>query len=468
MQNQFSLDSLSNSVGSQYRNNEKNRISLILSVRVNQDYTQIVIGTNFGFRVYDPKSFEQQIIKEEQDFELSSGVRIAVPYYSSNIFGLVPLAYSENLKMGNVYLYDDEEKKITNTFTTNSNHEITGCEFFKKKILTTTFDSIEIFCLTSKEPMLFLKTCANVIRNFSSCFIDSTQDTHLAFKSPKQNQIVIYSVSKSLEYTIEGLTNGGQIGNIKLSKSGKLIAISTLSGDYIEVKNTKDGKTRDLFYRGYNPATIHSMVFSPNDQYYAVLSSSNDEERKLRVFKISKEVPLNQSKGLFGFFERGVSSLINLNYQKHFAMINIKRQSDTYQFSDADFRNQDIIHFIEHKITIKNTVQSYENELKLIMDDKSAYNVSFDSKNGGVCEIINSKTNWFFKSENFMNQTQAQSDVLNDLEDKNDVITEEENYQDFSPSISFKKHVLTEVDSEAKQTTAEENNVEEDDDWVYI
>ena len=81
--------------------------SEVLSLSFNQDSSKLIIGHNYGFRVYETDSLELLI-----DRQLDGGVSIAEMCGSSNLFalrggGLEPLAPATQ-----VVLWDEELEKI--------------------------------------------------------------------------------------------------------------------------------------------------------------------------------------------------------------------------------------------------------------------------------------------------------------------------------------------------------------------
>ena len=134
------------------------------------------------------------------------------------------------------------------------------------------------------------------------------------------------------------------------------------------------------------------------------------------------------------------------------------------------------MHFIEQKVTVKNKIQSYENQVRLTMDDRSSYHISFDINKGEKCQIDSSETNWFDRHSCILENSELGESILyqaekascksdhkdSDLYDSdiptNHVLIDKNHSQDGTnqdTSISDKKSILP-------------IEIKEQDDWYYI
>jgi tricorn protease-like protein len=196
------------------------------------------VGTNFGFRVYSTDgNFELTILSEDQDFILCSGVRIAVPYFSTNVFGLVSLLDSNEIRTSNVLIYDQEEKKTTKTFNLTSDQNIADIFFLTRKILLCGYDSIEIFDLSNSQLLTYLKTGGDIADSLAYCI--QTEEPKIAFRHANKKDVALYNIDRGLETKIE--TKFDEIQCVKFSSSGLKLAIVSKYGDYVEVRETYSG-----------------------------------------------------------------------------------------------------------------------------------------------------------------------------------------------------------------------------------
>lgn len=67
----------------------------------------------------------------------------------------------------------------------------------------------------------------------------------------------------------------------------------------------------------------------------------------------------------------------------------------SYKIPDKQINLNPQIQFKTTTVKIGERVQTYENEIKLILDDESHYNVSFDLENGGECKKLTEPAFWF-------------------------------------------------------------------------
>ena len=96
----------------------------------------------------------------------------------------------------------------------------------------------------------------------------------------------------------------------------------------------------------------------------------------------------------------------------------------SYSIEDKWVKPTPIIEFKSHQVMQKKKVEIYENELNLILDDGTNYNISFDLHNGGECTVITEKNTWF-KNEKVQNLSINQQ-YSNNNEKKCELNKEEE------------------------------------------
>jgi hypothetical protein len=83
------------------------------------------------------------------------------------------------------------------------------------------------------------------------------------------------------------------------------------------------------------------------------------------------------------------------NSESSFARHHVDKLNHSYKIPDKQINLNPQIQFKTTTVKIGERVQTYENEIKLILDDESHYNVSFDLENGGECKKLTEPAFWF-------------------------------------------------------------------------
>ena len=291
------------------------------SIRYNQDFSLLVLGTSKGYRIFLTSNLKKAH-EETEEVKNLGDISIAMAYYKSSLVFCLPSKYNQNFTNNEIIIFDDfYQLKLASI--KDKSEEIS--DFFVSKNV--------LFLITlSKIVVVELKTfqIVDIIRNINSTnkflsfnFVDFMaytllKDKKTIFVKYYQNDQhkIISSINKEIPSNFEFFQT------LQLSPYGDAVGAVSIFGNKIHIYSTQDGKLKDCIFLGPTVQTIEKIFFSeikPN--YLFVLKNNN----KFYIYKLSKlkldnphcvcskyddryiSASSNQqekSTGIFGFFRK--------------------------------------------------------------------------------------------------------------------------------------------------------------------
>ena len=300
--------------------NSQNYPVKINSIRYNQDFSLLTLGTSKGYKIFLTSNLKQA--NEETETVKNLGeISLAMAYYKSSLVFFLPSRYNQNFTNNEIIIFDDFYQTKFASFKDKS-EEILNF-FISKNILS--------FITLSKIIVIELKTfqVIDIIHNINSTnkLLSFNNFDFIAYTLLKNKKKVYVKYYQNKDHKIESLmkkeitSNFEFIQTLQLSPSGEVLAIVSIFGNKIHIYYTKDGKLKDCIFLGPTLQTIENVLFPelrPN--YFFVLKNN----KKFYIYKISKEREENpkcicrkyddkyikneneekENSGIFGFFRK--------------------------------------------------------------------------------------------------------------------------------------------------------------------
>ena len=254
------------------------------SIRYNQDFSLLTLGTSKGYRIFLTSNLKQ--CNEETEINDNFGdIGIAMTYFNSSLIFLLPSYSNEKYSNRELIIFDDFYQSIIASFK-DAKREIINF-FLSKNILfiinTNRIIIIELFTFRIIE--IIESVCTNN-KLLSYNFLDYISFTF----EPDKKFIHIYNyINNNYKITYKKKSiiklpfDFVQVAQI--SPLGDLIGIISIFGNKMHLYYTQTGKLKECIYLGSSILTIEKMYFSQKKQNYIFIITNND---KYYIYKSKK------------------------------------------------------------------------------------------------------------------------------------------------------------------------------------
>ena len=254
------------------------------SIRYNQDFSLLTLGTSKGYRVFLTSSLES--CSEETDANINFGdISIAMVYYKSSFVFLLPSRNNKKYSKKQLIIFDDFYQTKLALF--EDKHEDIINFFLSKNVLfIITLNKIiviELFTFKIIEIIENAKTNKKLIsfnNNDFICYTNSkVKKTIYINKYENMNYKLISKKNKLIDSSFDFL----QI--IQISPMGDLIGLISVFGNKIHIYYTQTGKLKECIYVGPTIQTVENMFFSEKKPNYLFILKNDD---RFHIYKINK------------------------------------------------------------------------------------------------------------------------------------------------------------------------------------
>ena len=256
----------------------------INTIRYNQDFSLLILGTSQGYKIFSTNNFK--LIEEENNLKNKFGdIHIADLYYSSKLVFILPSMFNKEYQNNELIIFDDyfqkkigsiklKEEKINNFFIAKdiifiiTLKNIIVLELYSLKVIEIIDDIAYNDKIISTNPFNYLAYSKNSDRK--SIFVDY-------YKS--ENNKIIARKRKKIP------TNFDFIQAIQFSPSGDKIVVVSIFGNKVRIYDTFSGTLKNCFFLGPKIQTIEKIFFSEKKPNY-LLFIQND--KLFNIYKLGK------------------------------------------------------------------------------------------------------------------------------------------------------------------------------------
>jgi len=256
----------------------------INTIRYNQDFSLLILGTSQGYKIFSTNNFK--LLEEENNLKNKFGdIHIADLYYSSKLVFMLPSMFNKEYQNNELIIFDDyfqkkigsiklKEEKINNFFIVKdiifiiTLKNIIVLELYSLKVIEIIDDIAYNDKIISTNPFNYLAYSKNSDRK--SIFVDY-------YKS--ENNKIIARKRKKIP------TNFDFIQAIQFSPSGDKIVVVSIFGNKVHIYDTFSGTLKNCFFLGPKIQTIEKIFFSEKKPNY-LLFIQND--KLFNIYKLGK------------------------------------------------------------------------------------------------------------------------------------------------------------------------------------
>lgn len=255
----------------------------INSIRYNQDYTILTLGTSKGYKIFLTE--DMKVCQEETDVVKNLGdISIAMNYFKSSLVFFLPSKENKNFTNKEIIVFDDFYQTQIASFK-EKNESILN--FFLSKIVlyVVTLKNIAIVELFTFKVIDIIENINYSYKLLSFNFFD-----FIAYTKNDNKKIIYINNYLSENYKIlsksKYLINSPYdfIQTFQLSPSGDLLGLVSIYGNKIHIYNTLTGKLKECIFLGSSIQTMEKMTFSRKENY--IFFQRNDS--RFYVYKLGK------------------------------------------------------------------------------------------------------------------------------------------------------------------------------------
>ena len=254
------------------------------SIRYNQDFSLLTLGTSKGYRIFLTSNFSLCNIETEITNNFGD-IMIAMVYYKSSLVFLLPSKYKEKYSNKELIIYDDFYQCKLASFK-DKNEEIKNFFLSKNVLSVVTLNKIIIIELYSFKTIEIIEKINFINKLISFNFNDYICYTYLQDKKTvyiKKYESENYKIVSQMNKIINSSFNFIQM--IQISPSGDLIGLVTIFGNKIHIYYTHTAKLKECIYVGPTILTLEKMFFSEKKPNYLLLLNNAN---KFYIYKLNK------------------------------------------------------------------------------------------------------------------------------------------------------------------------------------
>ena len=264
--------------------NSKDNPIQINSIRYNQDFSLLILGTSNGYKIFSTLNFKQ-VGEENEVINKLGDIHIADIYYNSHLIFLLPSKFNQNYQKNELIIFDDYFQKKIGSFKLKK-EEINNFNITKDIIFIITLNEIIVLELFSLKIIDIIENIA-----YNDKLISINSFNYLAYSKNHNRKTIFIDYFKSENNKIIAkkrkkiITNFDFIQIIQFSPSGHKIAIVSIFGNKLHIYDTDFGILSNCFFFGTKIQTIEKLFFSEKKPNY-LLFIRND--KAFDIYKIGK------------------------------------------------------------------------------------------------------------------------------------------------------------------------------------
>ena len=255
----------------------------INSIRYNQDYTILTLGTSKGYKIFLTE--DMKVCQEETDVVKNLGdISIAMNYFKSSLVFFLPSKENKNFTNKEIIIFDDFYQTQIASFK-EKNESILNFFLSKNVLYVVTLKNIAIVELFTFKVIDIIENINYSYKLLSFNFFD-----FIAYTKNDNKKIIYINNYLSENYKIlskaKYLINSPYdfIQTFQLSPSGDLLGLVSIYGNKIHIYNTLTGKLKECIFLGSSIQTMEKMTFSRKENY--IFFQRNDS--RFYVYKLGK------------------------------------------------------------------------------------------------------------------------------------------------------------------------------------
>ena len=263
--------------------NSKETPVIVNSIRYNQDYTLLTLGTSKGYKIFLTE--DMKTCQEETDVVKNLGdISIAMNYFKSSLVFFLPSKDNQSFTIKEIIVFDDFYQTQIASFK-EKNEPILNFFLSKNVLYIVTLKKIVII-------ELFTFKVIEIIENINYSFklLSFNYFDFLAYMNNDNKKIIYINNYLSENYKIQSkakyMINSPYdfIQTFQLSPSGDLLGLVSIYGNKIHIYNTHSGKLKECVFLGSSIQTMEKMAFSRKENY--IFFQRNDS--RFYVYKLGK------------------------------------------------------------------------------------------------------------------------------------------------------------------------------------
>ena len=271
-------------------NSKENPIT-VNSIRYNQDFSLLTLGTSKGYRVFLTSNLK--LCNEETEINNNFGnINVAMVYFNSSLIFLLPSKNNEKYSNKELIIFDDFYQTKLASFK-DKTEEIYNFFLSKNVLYVITLTRIIIVELFSFK---IIEIIENTVYNGKLLSFNYNDYIAFTFNNDKKNIYIQnynnenYKVMSRMKRTIHSSTFDF-IQIFELSPLGDLIGVVSVFGNKMHIYYTKTGKLKECIYLGPIIQTIEKMLFSEKKPNYIFLLKNNNYFYVYKLNKVKNENP---------------------------------------------------------------------------------------------------------------------------------------------------------------------------------
>lgn len=328
------------------------------SIRFNQDYSLLTLGTSKGYRIFSNENFKSTLYVTDVIRDLGD-LNIVMTYYKSSLVFFLASKDNPNYSLSELVVFDDLYQKKFASFKVKS-EEIINFFVSKNIIIIITLSQIIILELLTFKIIEIIENVNTTNKLLSFNFYDFVSFTKLNDKKTIYTHYYINKNHKIQSNSIKKLTSPFDLTQlIQLSPNGAMIAVVSMFGNKIHLYYTQSSRLKECIYLGKNLMNIEKLCFSKKKENYILLVRNNQKFYVIKTDKNFAESPkcvckkyidkdLNSSddsieeeqkpKGFFAFFRKNTKNEDVKDIHVFYNFI-----GNPYLIDFDQFRNKDIV-----------------------------------------------------------------------------------------------------------------------------
>ena len=291
---------------------------LVNSIRYNQDYSLLTLGTSKGYKIFLTSNL-RKVHDDSEEINNLGDISIAMVYFKSSLVFFLPSRYNETFTNNELIIFDDFYQKKIATFKDKS-EELINFFLSKNVVLMITLSRIIVVEIFTFKIIDIIDNVNSMNKLMSYNFFD-----HLAYVKLSDKKKVFVKYYQNDKHKIVSLIKKKFAINfefmqiLSLSSCGNYLCIVSIFGNKMHIYNTKDETLKFCIYLGATIQVLEKIFFSVKKSNYIFILKN---ENKFNIYKL----PINEQKesecicdkyddsnistenkkegGLFGFFRK--------------------------------------------------------------------------------------------------------------------------------------------------------------------
>ena len=253
------------------------------SIRYNQDYTLLTLGTSKGYKIFLLETLKT--CQDETDVVKNLGdINIAMAYYKSSLVFFLPTKDNKNFSDKEVIVFDDFYQTKIASFK-DKNESIINFLLSKDVLFLITLSKITVVEIFTFKVIEIIENINYSFKLISYNYLDFIAYTHLDNKKMinikhyiGENYKVISKTKKIVNSSFD------YIQTLQLSPSGSLIGLVSIYGNKIHIYYSQTGKLKECIFLGSKLLTMEKLSFSRKENYIVLQRNDN----RFYVYKLGK------------------------------------------------------------------------------------------------------------------------------------------------------------------------------------